>query len=285
MKIDKKERTKTHMAASTEKKTEVRHNGLTICFEDKGHVYRVYDDDKKLRHKPISVTTLIHKYQKPFDLEGMSAMCAKKEGVTQDEIKERWANINKTACKHGVRMHSVAERLFNGEFVDDSTFTPEQQVVFNQIKAVVEKMRERSYDYESEKIVFDPEINVAGTVDLLGTHKETGDYILVDWKTNKRLRADNEYGDTFLSPIDDLADCEINLYGLQLTMYERILKRAGYIDPEKAVRKFICHFHAESGCKFHEIDAHYNPYVELIVNDWLKRKEAERQMNIDIPNF
>ena len=71
------------MAASTEKKTEVRHNGLTICFEDKGHVYRVYDDDKKLRHKPISVTTLIHKYQKPFDLEGMSAMCAKKEGVTQ----------------------------------------------------------------------------------------------------------------------------------------------------------------------------------------------------------
>ena len=128
------------MAVSTEKKATIKHNGLQVQFSESGHVYRVFDNNEQLKYKPISVTTLIHKYQKPFDLEGMSALCAKKEGVTQQEIKDRWAKINKTACKHGTRMHSVAERIFNGEFVDDSTFSPEQQVVFKQIQAVVNKM-------------------------------------------------------------------------------------------------------------------------------------------------
>ena len=273
------------MAVSSEKKAAIKHNGLEICFEDKGHVYRVFDKDQQLKYKPISVTTLIHKYQKPFDLEGMSALCAKKEGVTQQEIKDRWAKINKTACKHGVRMHSVAERIFNGEFVDDSTFTPEQQVVFKQIEAVVNKMKERPYDYESEKIIFDPAINVAGTVDLIGRHKETGDYLLIDWKTNKQIRMDNEWGDTFLSPIDDLPDCEYNLYGLQLSLYEHILKEGGFVEPDAKFRKFICHFHAETGCKFHEVGDKFNPFKDLILADWKKRQDALKAMNVDIPSF
>ena len=273
------------MAVSTEKKSMVNKNGLKVCFESKGHVYRVYDKDQQLKYKPISVTTLIHKYQKPFDLEGMSALVAKREGVTQQEIKDRWAKISKTACKHGTRMHSVAERLFNGEFVDDSTFTPEQQVVFKQIEVVVGNLKSRPYDYESEKIVFDPETNVAGTLDLIGRNKDTGDYILMDWKTNKRIRTENEYGDTFLSPIDDLSDCEYNLYGLQLAMYERILKAGEYVPRDAKFRKFICHFNAESGCKFHEIGESFNENVEKMVADWKKRQDAINQMNVDIPNF
>ena len=163
------------MAVSNEKKSIINYNGLKVEFSEAGHVYKVFDKDQQLKYKPISVTTLIHKYQKPFDLEGMSALCAQREGVTQQEIKDRWAKINKTACRHGTKMHSVAERIFNGEFVDDSTFTPEQQVVFKQIEAVVHKMQERPYDFESEKIIFDPSINVAGTVDLIGRNRDTGE--------------------------------------------------------------------------------------------------------------
>ena len=271
------------MAVSSEKKSEVKHDGLIVQFNENGHVYRVFDNNQQLRYKPISVTTLIHKYQKPFDLEKMSTLCAKKEGVTQQEIKDRWSKINKMACRHGTKMHSVAERVFNGEFVDDSTFSPDQKIVFGQIHAVVNKMKERPYVYESEKIVFDPKINVAGTVDLIGRNKNNGDYLLVDWKTNKRIRMDNEWGDTFLSPIDDLPDCEYNLYGLQLAMYEHILKEGGFIDQNANVRKFICHFHAESGCKFHEIGDKFAPFKDRILSDWKKRQEAINAMNIDIP--
>jgi hypothetical protein len=273
------------MAVSNEKKSMIRHNGLEVHFTDNGHVYRVFDKDQKLKYKPISVTTLIHKYQKPFDLEGMSMLCAQKEGVTQEEIKKRWAEINKTACKHGTRMHSVAERIFNGEFVDDSTFPPEQQVVFKQIQTVIGKMKERPYDYESEKIIFDPVINVAGTVDLIGRHKDSGDYILIDWKTNKQIRMDNEWGDTFLSPIDGLPDCEYNLYGLQLAMYEHILKEGGFIEPNANVRKFICHFHPYDGCRFHEVGNKFAPFKDMILADWKKRQDALKAMNADIPNF
>lgn len=273
------------MAVSSDKKAVIKHNGLTVHFDEGGHVYKVYDKEQNLKHKPISVTTLIHKYQRPFDLEGMSKKTAMKEGVSQDEIKARWAKINKTACRYGTKMHTVAERIFNGEFVDDSTFTPEEQVVFHQINQVVSRMKEKPYDYESEKIVFDPTMNVAGTIDLLGRNKNTGDYILMDWKTNKRIRKDNEWGDTFLSPVDDLPDCEFSLYGLQLSMYEKILKDGGFIDKNANVKKYICHFHANDGCKFHEVDDSFKIPLEKIVNDWKKRQEAIKQMNIDIPQF
>ena len=273
------------MAVSSDKKAVIKHNGLTVHFDEGGHVYKVYDKEQNLKHKPISVTTLIHKYQRPFDLEGMSKKTAMKEGVSQDEIKARWAKIHKTACRYGTKMHTVVERIFNGEFVDDSTFTPEEQVVFHQINQVVSRMKEKPYDYESEKIVFDPTMNVAGTTDLLGRNKDTGDYILVDWKTNKRIRKDNEWGDTFLSPVDDLPDCEFSLYGLQLSMYEKILKDGGFIDKNANVKKYICHFHANDGCKFHEVDDSFKIPLEKIVNDWKKRQEAIKQMNIDIPQF
>lgn len=273
------------MAVSSEKKSIVNYNGLKVEFSEAGHVYKVFDGDQRLKYKPISVTTLIHKYQKPFDLEGMSALCAKREGVTQEEMKKRWANISKTACNHGIKMHTVAERIFNGEFVDDSTFTDDQKVVFQQIIAVVSKMKERPYDFESEKIIFDPGINVAGTVDLIGKHRQTGEYLLVDWKTNKRIRKDNEWGQMFLSPVDDLPDCEFTTYGLQLSMYERILKKGGYIEPDAKVRKFICHFHPVDGCQFHEVDSTFLSPAERICTDWVKRNEAKAKLNADIPQF
>ena len=273
------------MAVSSEKKAVINYNGLKVEFSESGHVYKVFDRDQKLKYKPISVTTLIHKYQKPFDLEGMSLLTAQKEGVTQQEVKDRWAKINKDACRHGTRMHSVAERIFNGEFVDDSTFTDEQKVVFQQIVAVVGKMKERPFDFESEKIIFDPAINVAGTVDLIGRHRDTGDYLLVDWKTNKKIRKENEWGDTFLSPIDDLPDCEFNLYGLQLSFYEHIMKEGGFIEPAAKVRKFICHFHPVDGCHFHEIGSNFDPFKDRIITDWKKRQEALAAMNADIPQF
>lgn len=274
------------MAISSSKKASIKHNGMIIHFDEKGHVYKVYDKDEHLKHKPISVTTLIHKYQKPFDLEGISLKCAQKEGVTQDEIKMRWAKINKTACKYGTKMHSVVEKIFNGEFVDDSKFNADEQVVFNQINRVVAEMKEKPFDYESEKLVFDPTINVAGTIDLLGRNRDTGNYVIIDWKTNKRIRMDNEWGDTFLKPLDSLPDCEFSLYGLQLSMYEKILKDGGFIDKNANVKKFICHFHPSDGCHFHQVDeSTFAPHLRALVDDWKRKQELSNMTNIDIPQF
>lgn len=277
------------MAVSTEKKSVVKHNGLTIQFDGSGHVYKVFCEDNngdtKLKFKPISVTTLIHKYQKPFDVESNSLRVAQREGVSQEEIKKRWRTQNRDACNYGSKMHSVVERIFNGEFVDDTNFNINEKVVFAQINKVVEKMKAKPYDWESEKIVFDPSINVAGTVDLLGKNKDTGNYIIVDWKTNKRIRFENEYGENFLSPIDELPDCEFNIYGLQLSMYEKILKDGGFIPKEVDVKKFICHFHPEDGVHFHEVDNRFVEPMNKMLADWKKKIDAINQMNADIPNF
>ena len=274
------------MAVSSEKKAVIKHNGMTIHFDECGHVYKVYNEDGSLKFKPISVTTLIHKYQKPFDLEGMSLKCAQKEGVTQEEIKQRWAKINRTACNYGTKMHKVAENVFNGEFVDDTDFNDEQRIVLGQINKVITAMKSKPYDYESEKIVFDSNLNVAGTIDLIGRNRDTGDYVLCDWKTNKRIRMDNEYGETFLNPLNDIPDCEYSIYGLQLSLYEKILKDGGFVDPSAKFKKFICHFHPETGCKFHEIhDANFSEPLDRMIKDWTAKRQAKKDAYKDIPQI
>ena len=272
------------MAVSSKSKLVVEHNDMKVTFDNKGHVYKVYRNGK-LAYKPISVTTLIHKYQKPFDLEGMSLKCAQKEGVTQEEIKKRWAKINRTACGYGTKMHKVAEDVFNGVEVDSSKFTKEENAVYSQITTVIDKMWKRPYVYESEKIVFDPSINVAGTIDLLGRNPKTNDYVIVDWKTNKRIRMSNEWGDTFLSPMEDLADCEFNLYGLQLSLYEKILKDGGFVPKDSNFKKFICHFHPVDGVHFHEVtDDVFVPQLSKMLKDWDARQNRIKELSASLPD-
>ena len=183
-------------------------------------------------------------------------------------------------------MHKVAENVFNGEFVDDTKFSEEQRIVLGQINKVITAMKAKPYDYESEKMVFDPNLNVAGTIDLIGRNRDTGDYVLCDWKTNKRIRMDNEYGDTFLNPLNDIPDCEYSLYGLQLSLYEKILKDGGIVDQSANIKKFICHFHPETGCKFHEIhDANFAEPLDRMLKDWNAKRQAKKDAYKDIPQI
>ena len=39
----------------------------------------------------------------------------------------------------------------------------------------------------SEVIVYSKELGIAGTIDILMTNKNTGEYVLIDWKTSKRI--------------------------------------------------------------------------------------------------
>lgn len=69
---------------------------------------------------------------------------------------------------------------------------------------------------------------LCGTLDFLAYHKERKEYWVVDWKSNKVIRTDNDrcYGN-MLGEFSDLKDNEHNVYSLQISLYRLFLKSVG----------------------------------------------------------
>ena len=213
------------------------------------------------------------------------ANCAAKRGITVEAMRAEWDKTRDEASAYGTRVHEYMEDLIRGRKPRNTPENEKERIVFELGAKFVKKIKPRLENIQPEKIICDEELGLAGTIYLFAKDPTSDQFVMIDWKTNKQIRMDNEWGDTFLSPIDTLPDCEYNLYGLQLAMYEHILKEGGFIEPNANVRKFICHFHAESGCKFHEIGDKFNPFKDLILADWKKRQDALKAMNVDIPSF
>ena len=87
--------------------------GIEIEFEEATHIYRSLINGLEVRY--VSGTTLLSKYFPPFDPTGViTARCAKKEGVTVEEIKERWAAKGRESCRLGTRTHETIEDILHG---------------------------------------------------------------------------------------------------------------------------------------------------------------------------
>ena len=77
-----------------------------IKFFDEKHQYFI--NDKEL----ISVTTLIHKYQKDFDEHYWSNNKGDKYNLESRIIKRLWNFLNKKGTIKGSIIHEYAENLF-----------------------------------------------------------------------------------------------------------------------------------------------------------------------------
>jgi len=69
----------------------------------------------------------------------------------------------------------------------------------------------------SEELLFLHDYEIAGTSDLIYERKD--DFIVADFKTNKKYKFSNDFNDYFIAPVEHLTYCEFNNYALQLSMY------------------------------------------------------------------
>ena len=75
-----------------------------------------------------------------------------------------------------------------------------------------------------EMIVFDTDLAIAGTIDLLAKSKKNGAYIIIDHKTNKDLGLNNPYDKFGLDPISHIPDTAFGHYTIQLNLYQYLLR-------------------------------------------------------------
>lgn len=159
----------------------------------------------------ISTTQLISKFKKPFDVEKVSKRVAEKEGVSQDEIKERWKKINNDSKVYGQKIHSVLED-------------------YNSAKIVTEGYEDLIKSYKKLNVVSDDDTllveeklynhlyKLAGTADIIRL-EDRGGFSIFDLKTNKKFNLYNQYSEYLLNPLTHLSSCEYTTYALQLSLY------------------------------------------------------------------
>lgn len=159
----------------------------------------------------ISTTQLLSKFKKPFDVEKISKRVADKEGVTQDEIKERWKKINSDSKVYGQKIHKVLEDFNSAKIVTEG-----YEDLINAYKEI--NIIDEDDTLLVEEKLFNHHFKLAGTADLIRL-EDRGGFSIFDLKTNKKFNLFNPYSEYLLNPLSHLSACEYTTYALQLSLY------------------------------------------------------------------
>ena len=189
----------------------IRKQFSPLTFERERHIY--YWKGVKV---PKSVSALVEEHADPFNEAKWLPICARKEKMTEHELKHKWQTINQLACELGTETHDWMEK-FTGL---QTPSTPQQS-------AGVKFFLEVLDDYEivaRELRMYSQEFDYAGTLDLLLRHKTTGALIIPDYKTNLDLF--KEYG-MLRPPFNYLGNCPYSHYILQFSYYQIMLEEIG----------------------------------------------------------
>lgn len=193
-----------------------------IKFYEKSHKYKIGTTEL------TSVTTFLKDYFSPFDVDKIAkikAMISRRSGEKGKGVRY-WKASWKASAEHGTRVHRALE-----EFILYKETRSEYLEVFDakKIDRGINFIKDNILGVERapEKIIFDEELGLAGTIDLMVKNKD-GTISLFDWKTNNKISFTAYRNQKAKEPINDLPDCNWTKYSLQLCLYAYMLERQGY---------------------------------------------------------
>jgi hypothetical protein len=188
-----------------------------VYLEPEEHVYI----HKKTGEKYKSVTTVLSMLEPHFNSEEIALRISfkndldKKEeyvGLSQQEILDKWEQINREANEYGTEIHEILERylLANRVYIPQSDY--EAHII-----SLFQEVDDMSGTVYPETILFSEKFKLAGTSDII---EDCGDYFNVrDFKTNKEINYISKYNNWLNPPLQYLSDCNYNIYSLQLSIY------------------------------------------------------------------
>jgi len=178
-----------------------------IKFDSVRHQYtNIYTDDNY-----ISVTTLLNKFKKPFDVQKHAERVAKKENTTPEQIKEKWNTINLVSKDKGTYLHKVFEKYNKDKIIEQG----HEQFISSYKNLQIIKETD---DLLIEELLYSHTHHIAGTADIIRKENK-GKFSVFDLKTNKKINLASPYGEQLLQPVQHLSSCEYTIYCLQLSLY------------------------------------------------------------------
>lgn len=232
-----------------------------IQFNEEEHSYAI----DGVKQGWSSCTQFIHKFFGHFDPDAVIAKMMRGRdwvkspyyGKTADQIKAGWAASGAEASSAGTRMHLDIEHFYNSSHFEelwksvksafkvpasdfevsvkamkkDDDWDPKESPEWNMFNAYQEKIGSKMIPYRTEWLVFNEDIKVAGSIDML-YKKANGKYAIYDWKRAKDIKMENKY-QAGLGPLSHLPDTNYWTYSMQLNVYRMILKQKYDMDIEE----------------------------------------------------
>lgn len=217
-----------------------------ITFTEETHSYM-----DKFDIPYCSVTQLVHKAFKPFNVEETAKRKSIETGIPVEQYLAQWEAAGLKAARNGTRCHENCEQQILGNY--NNLHKPEnedERIRFRAAWHQVESLKKEFDSMEPEKLVFSPRFQVAGSIDILAKTKD--EYAIIDWKYIKELSRKG-YSRGINYATKHLEDSNFNIYSLQLNLYEMILKQDMYIPFDAKVKKILLVYRQESG-KFDRVD-------------------------------
>lgn len=219
--------------------------GVEIEFFEDTHIYRSLINGREIKY--TSGTGVIHSCFPEFDPSGeITKRCALKEGITVEALQAKWKAKGAEACEFGTRVHETCEDIELGrDKLRNEPRDEKETRTFKNAVIMATKFRKQLDILGVEKIVFSPELEIAGTIDLFARSRKDGSYIIIDHKTNKSIDRENKWGNFALEPIEHVPDINYYHYSLQLGLYQYLLQREGYVPKRSKFKLFLNHLTEE----------------------------------------
>lgn len=241
---------------------------MAVIFKEEGHVYESNDQDKI---DWTSVTSFIGMFKPKFDAKAQAKKSAKNKkskwhGMTEKEILAAWESETQRAIGLGNWYHNQRE----SDMLDFKTIAREGvelPIIKPEINedgtktAPTQKLIDGVYP---EHFVYLKSLGLCGQADLVEI--VNGEINITDYKTNKEIKEKgytNWEGITskMYNPVNNLDDCNLMHYNLQLSIYAYIIKKH---NPKLKIGKLIIQH-----VKFQKVgeDKHGYPITKMVNGD------------------
>lgn len=199
-----------------------------LSFEPTEHIY-LFDGHLQL----TAVSNIINKFFTPFDSIGHSERVASRYGISQCKVLEEWDCKGLESREVGTFLHSQIEAFFsnqpmslNTQFQYNGTFIKENKnVSINQEISYFKNFLKDNpiVPFRTEWHIFDLEMGIAGTIDLLcrnGNH-----FDIYDWKRSRKASPNETVWRNGINGLESVPDISFYHYALQQNLYKYILEK------------------------------------------------------------
>ncbi|SVB97044.1 uncharacterized protein METZ01_LOCUS249898, partial [marine metagenome] len=172
-------------------------------------------------------------------------------GETPESLIEKW-NI---ARQYGTDVHLEIEN-----WIKDGV-APKDEKSIAATKWIGGYVSRPHINTFSEVIIYSKELGIAGTIDILMMNEKLQEYVLIDWKTSKRIDMKSFKGKKGIKKETIIIeDCNYNHYALQLSLYRYILEEYYGI---KVTRQLVAHLKDE-GVQSYSMPYMRNDIINMI---------------------
>lgn len=206
----------------------------------------------------------------------------------QQDVLDEWAKTNKEACEYGTKKHLELENSFydKGKNIELNKFGIGGKFVCKKDYTDLDLEHGVYPEYLIHYETSDGILKLAGQVDLIV--KDGNDIVIIDHKTNANFKTKSYFNNTTKQsvkmkyPLNNLDDCHLYHYTMQLSTYAWMLQR---INPDFVIKDLILnHYDREGNNTLYHCD-YLKTEVEHMLcfykKELIKEQQRQKRKSID----